>query len=330
MYGDFDRSRFSHDEKYLSERDNLVDEDAQYRVRGWLGLVRESGHLQDDSGNLNKVAILARGKVALEDLLESLRINGLYAKYVIGEIEADFLDLTSLEDIATSSRQDFIQGDERFTALRDFLRRELAALGESRVRMKADEGERRAVEIPAVREWYESLKGDGKAEAKRLFGRINQIATDETHRKTLYKHGVLAFEHLRHKEKLSQLGDLDVDNLEATIKLFSELDDIEASWYYQITRRPAGHDPQVEGFDGRRCARKGDSSSTSTRTCGFWIRLGIEPPKRRAWRRRCEPTSSESPRNSAKRSGTVVSTSGTKSFWQARDRGVEAGIRANV
>lgn len=235
VYGDFDRSRFSHDEKYLTERADLVDEAAGYRVRGWLGLVRESGHLQDESGNLNKVAILARGKVALEDILESLRINGLYAKYVIGEVEADFLDLTSLEDIATSSRQDFIQGDERFTALRDFLKGELAALRDSRVQMKADEGERRAVEIPAVKEWYDSLKGDGKAEAKKLFGRINQIATDESHRKTLYKHGVLAFEHLRHKEKLSQLGDLDVDNLEATIKLFSELDDIEASWYYQIT-----------------------------------------------------------------------------------------------
>ena len=34
---------------------------------------------------------------------------------------------------------------------------------------------------------------------------------------------------------LAQLGDLHVDNLEATVKLFSELDDIEASWYYQIT-----------------------------------------------------------------------------------------------
>ena len=235
VYGDFDSRRFSHDRKFITERDSLVDEFAGYRINGWLGLVRESGTLQDDSGNLNKVPILARGKVALEDILEGMRINGLYAKYVIGEIEADFLDLTSLDDIATSSRQDFIQGDERFTALRAFLKKELAALRESRARMKAEEGERRAVEIPAVKEWYGSLKGDAKAEAKKLFGRINQIATDENHRKTLYKHGVLAFEHLRHKEKLSQLGELDVDNLEATIKLFSELDDIEASWYYQIT-----------------------------------------------------------------------------------------------
>ena len=235
VYGDFDRSRFSHDPRYIVTRPNVVDEDAGHRLQGWIGLVRESGSLQDGADNLNKIAVLARGKVALEDVLESFREGGLYTKYVIGEIEADFLDLTAMDDIATSSRQDFIQSDERFVALRKFVKRELAALKESRVRMKAEEGERRAVEIPAVRAWYRSLKGDARAEAKKLFGRINQIATDEDHRKTLYKHGVLAFEHLRHKEKLSQLGDLDVNNLEAAVKLFSELDDIEASWYYQIT-----------------------------------------------------------------------------------------------
>lgn len=236
VYGDFNTNRFSHDKKYISERDNVVSEIDGYRVSGWIGLVRESGFLQGDSGNLNKVAILARGKVALEDILERLHIGGLYAKYVIGEIEADFLDLSVLDDIATSNRQDFIEDDERFTALRDFTKRELAALRESRAGMKADEGERRAVEIPAVKEWYGSLRGDAKAEAKKLFGKINLIAIDEEHRKTLYKHGVLAFEYLRHKEKLAQLGDLDVSNLEATVKLFSELDDIEASWYYQITQ----------------------------------------------------------------------------------------------
>ena len=79
------------------------------------------------------------------------------------------------------------------------------------------------------------MKGDTKTAAKKLFGRINQIATDEDHRKTLYKHGVLAFEHLHHKEKLNELEQLDIENLEIAVKLFSELDDIEASWYYQIT-----------------------------------------------------------------------------------------------
>lgn len=236
VYGDFEKSNFKHDEKYVvQQEENTVDEAGKYSVRGWIGLVKESGALQDGADNLNKISILARGKVALEDILDSYREGGLYTKYVIGELEADFLDLTDDDDIATSSRQDFIQSDDRFVQLREFVEWELKYLANARVKLKDEEGAKKAAEIPAVKEWYESLKGDTKTSAKKLFGRINQIATDEDHRKTLYKHGVLAFEHLHHKEKLNELEQLDINNLEVAVKLFSELDDIEASWYYQIT-----------------------------------------------------------------------------------------------
>lgn len=236
VYGDFNKSKFEHDERYVVQREeNTVDEQEQYAVRGWIGLVKESGTLQEGADNLNKISILARGKVALEDILDSFREGGLYTKYVIGELEADFLDLTDEEDIATSSRQDFIQSDDRFVQLRTFVERELKHLATERAKLKNEEGVKQAREIPALKEWYESLRGDTKAAAKKLFGRINQIATDEDHRKTLYKHGVLAFEHLHHKEKLKKLEQLDINNLEVAVKLFSELDDIEASWYYQIT-----------------------------------------------------------------------------------------------
>ena len=236
VYGDFEESNFTHDKRYVVQREeNTVDEEEKYSVRGWIGLVKESGALQEGADNLNKISILARGKVALEDILDSYREGGLYTKYIIGELEADFLDLTDEDDIATSSRQDFIQSDERFVQLRAFVEQELKYLANERVKLKDEEGAKKASEIPAVKEWYESLKGDSKTSAKKLFGRINQIATDEDHRKTLYKHGVLAFEHLHHKEKLNELEQLDIENLEIAVKLFSELDDIEASWYYQIT-----------------------------------------------------------------------------------------------
>ena len=237
VYGDFEKSKFKHDEKYVVQRqENAVDEQGEYSVRGWIGLVKESGELQDGAGNLNKISILARGKVALEDVLESFREGGLYTKYIIGELDVDFLDLTEEEDIATSSRQDFIQNDPRFVQLRDFVKRELKYLQLQRARLKEEEGEKKALKIPAVEEWYNSLGRDAKTAAKKLFGKINQIATDKEHLKTLYKHGVLAFEHLRYKEKLNELEQLDINSLEIAVQLFSELDDIEASWYYQITQ----------------------------------------------------------------------------------------------
>ena len=242
VYDDFDTAKFKHDEKYIVRREAYVDEQKRQAVRGWIGLVKESGSLQEEKGadNLNKISVLARGKVALEDILDSYREGGLYTKYIIGELEADFLDATEEEDIATSSRQDFIQSDPRFVQLREFVARELKYLANERKKLKDEEGAKRASEIPALKKWYESLKGDTKTAAKKLFGRINQIATDEEHRKTLYKYGVLAFEHLRHIEKLNELPQLDINNIEATVKLFSELDDIEASWYYQITEGRLG------------------------------------------------------------------------------------------
>lgn len=237
VYGDFEKSKFEHDDEYIVLREkNTVDELEQYAVRGWIGLVEKSGTLQEGGDNLNKISILARGKVALEDILDSFREGGLYTKFIIGELEADFLDLTQEEDIATSSRQDFIQSDERFGQLRKFVERELKFLAGARKKLKDEEGAKKASEIPALKEWYKSLRGDTKTAAKKLFGKINQIATDEDHRKTLYKHGVLAFEHLHHKEKLNELEQLDINNLEMAVKLFSELDDIEASWYYEITK----------------------------------------------------------------------------------------------
>jgi len=234
VYGDYPKKIFSKiDENKLHVRS--TDGLDEVGVSGWIGLVKESGNLKDGDDNLNKISVLARGKVALEDVLELYGEGGLYTKFLIGEIRADFLDMTEKEDIATSSRQDFIQNDERFMTLKKFIFNELKFIQKSRADYKLEDGGKKAEEIPAIKEWFNSLKGDAKKSAKKLFGRINSIATDEEHRRTLYKHGVLAFEHLHHKEKIQQLDDLDVGSLEVAVKLFSELDDIEASWYYQIT-----------------------------------------------------------------------------------------------
>lgn len=233
-YGDYPKTNFSQIDSNKLHTDHImkVGNDS---ISGWIGLVKESGGLQEGSDNLNKISILARGKVALEDILELFREGGLYTKFLIGEIRADFLDVTDKEDIATSSRQDFIQNDERFVKLKDFIFKELKFIEKERATYKTEDGAKKAAEIPAIKDWLTTLKGDTKKSAQKLFGRINSIAADEKHRKILYKHGVLAFEHLHHKEKLQQLDNLVLENLQETVTLFSELDDIEASWYYQIT-----------------------------------------------------------------------------------------------
>ena len=241
VYGDFDGSLFENASAHSVPRESNVEaDDKSYQINGWIGLVSESSALLDQSDNLNKISVLVRGKLALENILDDFNEGGLYTKYVVGELQADFLDDTDQDDISTSSRQDFVQTDPRFFALKEFVSKELRCLKLERAKLKEKEGAKKALEIPAIKAWYSYLKGDSKTAARKLFGRINQIAVDQDQRKTLWKHGILAFEHLRYKDKLSELDTLHIDSLETVVQLFSDLDDIEATLYHEITQGRLG------------------------------------------------------------------------------------------
>jgi hypothetical protein len=68
-----------------------------------------------------------------------------------------------------------------------------------------------------------------------MFGKINAeaIGSDEKIRE-LFKYGVIAFQSLSYREKITELDNLHPNDLEAFAKLFSELDEIEAVLYRQI------------------------------------------------------------------------------------------------
>jgi len=241
IYGDYERSYFDHlkNKGLLDDREVVIEsahEEQKFVLTGWIGLVKASGLLQEGDDNLNKLSIFTRGKIASEDILETFRLGGLYTKFLIGELEADFLDLTSEEDITTSSRQDFIRDDHRFVALREFVEKELKFIEQRRTMYKSEEGLQKAEQIPEIKQWFQELRGDARKSAKKLFAKINVIVTEEEHRKTMYQYGILAFEHLHHKERLNELDQLDLHHLDTVIRVFSELNDIEASWYYQITQ----------------------------------------------------------------------------------------------
>lgn len=217
----------------MDEDDSEIFSDS---VRGWIGSVRKSGDLRDKDGedNLNKIVIMVRGKLAQEDILEDFTEGGLYTKYLIGEIHADFLDLDEADDIATSNRQEIIRGDPRYRALQEWVRKELKNIQSLWTDRRNEEGERDARQIPAIDKWMENLKGDKKRHAKALLGKIGQLALDDNQRMELYKYSVLAFENLMHKDRLSVIENLTPENMEEITKIFADLSDIEASHYYQI------------------------------------------------------------------------------------------------
>lgn len=220
-------------ENIESERlDEYVD---NYQISGWIGNAKESGLLQDQNENLNKISILVRGKLAQEDILSEFRIGGLYTKFLIGEINADFLDEDNLEDIATSNRQKLKEDDPRYITLKDFLKKQLQVIGSKRQKFKEKEGTEDARKYEPIKKWYDGLDKNLQKQADKLFGKINQIASDREEKRTLIKHGVLAFENMKMRHALDSLDKINGENLEAFLKIFDGYKDIEASAYYTIT-----------------------------------------------------------------------------------------------
>ena len=227
--------------EYDEEREGKISvqseenaEPAPYQVTGWIGTVVGSGDLQDDDDNLNKIGIMARGKLVQEDILEAFTEGGLYTKYLIGEIHADFLDLDDQDDIATSNRQELIKDAPRYQALSRWIKDELRHIANQWTALRSENGEEEARQIPAIDRWMKTLGPDKRRQAKSMFGKIGQLTLEEDERMELYRHGVLAYESLKYKDYLSALDSVSPENIKKFTTIFAELDDIEASLYYQI------------------------------------------------------------------------------------------------
>nr|VFK19416.1 MAG: Histidine kinase-, DNA gyrase B-, and HSP90-like ATPase [Candidatus Kentron sp. LFY] len=216
--------------------------DSGDEVQGWIGTVEESGKLKDQHGdNLNRIVVLVRGKVAQEDILEEFGETGIFSSYLIGEVHADFLDADDQDDIATSSRQRIIEDDPRYEVLKTFIGKTLKKIQNEWTRLRNEEGSKKAIEIPAIKEWFNKLGPDQKGKAKSLFGKINSLTIeDPDDKKRLFKQAVIAFEGFRYKNNLEALESVSIENIEAVTEIFSNLDDIEATLYHQIISERIG------------------------------------------------------------------------------------------
>lgn len=212
-----------------------------HRVEGWVGTVEKPRDLVEDypgeeteADDLNKVSLMVRGKMAKPDLLEDFNDGRMYTKYLVGEIHADFLDYDDEEDIATSNREDVVKDDERYQELLDFLRNELNHIANRWGYLRKEQGSEEARKSPVIDMWYESLSPDNREQAKKLFGKINQMAVNnEADRKELFKYGVLAFEDLKYKENLGEL-ETENGNTSDVTRILEGLEDLEATRYHQI------------------------------------------------------------------------------------------------
>ena len=225
--------------EHSEERSGDISAHPQLAIDGWIGTAFNSGQLRDSDTNesINKIVVMVRGKLAQEDILEEFGEGGLYTKYIFGEIHANFLDLDDQEDIATTSRQTLIEEDPRYQALKAKLLSELKYIQSRWTELRNQQGRDKALAFPQIKEWFGQLDLDHRKAAERLFGRINQLPIDdENQKRQLFVSGVLAFESLKLRNMLYRLDEVSTENLEVLSEVFIQLDDLEASAYYQIAK----------------------------------------------------------------------------------------------
>ena len=225
---------------YVFNTDGHAAEGGPYSIKGWIAIAWRSNDLDGDglpeSDNLNKITIVVRGKVAQEDILQEFRLGGMITKYMFGEIEADFLDLDTRPDIATSSRQSISEDDERYKALANFIRSELKTIWKETNTLKERAGLRDALASnPYLKQWYAALRLPHLKEfANKIFGDIDKAGIDESQRQSAYANGVMLFEHLKMNHAMDRLKDIDITKVDEFLSYLRDIDALEAEHYRQI------------------------------------------------------------------------------------------------
>lgn len=211
-----------------------VDQKLGYTINGWIGTVDEQRSIDEEN---NAIVIFAHGKLVQEDILKDLKEGGIYTKYIVGEINADYLD-DGADDIVTSARQSLKEDDIRYEKLKEHIHSIIKTIGSEWTDLRKGLGVERALQQPVLKEWYEQQTGDNKKYAATLFGKIESLRLpDPQARKELYKASLLAFETLALKNQLSILDSIETPgDLDLITKVFQGIDDLEAVHYFQIIK----------------------------------------------------------------------------------------------
>lgn len=208
-------------------------------ISGWIGAVEYPSNLEEEGTNNNKISLMARGKMAQEDILDTFAEGGIYASYLIGEITANFLDDDDKVDIATSSRQSYNEDDPRFVAVKNKVYQILKKIQNEWTELRNEAATERILSsMPPVKKWYDELQLDKhKEQARKLFKTIDTLPFEKDRiedKKTLVRQAILAFEQLKIKDRLEQIDKISTANDVELISVFTQLNEIEASLYYDI------------------------------------------------------------------------------------------------
>ena len=169
-------SMFDNDLKTIVRENKLTINGKECEINGWIGYVNKSDDLKEGPVSLNKISILTNGKLGQEDILQDLHNTSMFTNYIIGEIDADFLD--EEQDLATSNREEYQKECPEYEALFNFLKDEISHIGSVWNKDKEEQGISAAISVePKIEKWYNSLEGDEKKSPKKRLSIVNSMIT---------------------------------------------------------------------------------------------------------------------------------------------------------
>lgn len=240
--GDKDQSRSSAAPHFKAESTlptRLEGWDPAWEVRGWIGTAVKPKMLVDaDNNNLNSIVLMAHGRLIQENILDNINDGRLYTKYLTGQLEADFLDFDSDDDIATSDRQRIQESDPRSAAMSAYLKTLLSKIEPQWAKWRREFGAQEiAEEHPVIKEWFDSLDESYREQAKALLSKVNSLPIDDTEdRKMVLRDSIMAFERLKLKGTVHELINAVEIGADKLIPLIAQRDTLEASLYRDIIK----------------------------------------------------------------------------------------------
>lgn len=176
-------------------------------VKGWVGTVKTPGLITEDQNNV--VSLYANGKMVHENIIPDEIKARTFATYLIGGIDADFLDDDEQTDIVIANRQGVREDDPRFIALRDFVvSRVLNKIGDSWTKMRNIAQIDPHLMADDIEDWYQGLHTQKDQEkASSILKRLSRISIDVTEEIRLAKLIIDNFEVIKKIKGLVQRDD---------------------------------------------------------------------------------------------------------------------------
>ncbi len=210
----------------------ITGETEDLAVWGWIGTMPEPPSEDEGRG----VAIIARGKLAQEPtLFDVSKVPQHALAYIVGELNADFLDITGRDRIATY-RSSIVWESPEGEALKTWGADRIREIAKGWVEERRQEREKVVRRHPRFSEWYKGLKPRDRKHADRVIRAVSSLEdAPESKIRELTGFVIESFEFQSFKELVTDIVQVTEESAGKMIQLFHEWDVIEAREVLRIS-----------------------------------------------------------------------------------------------